>query len=526
MIERTLSASGSTWAIATPHALASEAGAVAFERGGNALDAALAAAVTLAVAYPHACGVGGDLFALVQRLDGEMLAVNSSGRSAAAADAALLHAQHPEGVPARGPWPITVPGAVAGWGALHRMGAELPWRDAFSQAVGLAFGGVAASRSVAATLEDSADELAGDPGLAAIFYPSGLPLPLFAPFHQPALGDTLQAIAERGPDALYRGDVGRRYVDGLRAIGSPLTPQDLELHEASVLPPLRGRFRDLHLSVAPPNSQGYALLQHLAAIERLGFDPDPTGPAAALHAITAHVVGRDRDRHLADPERMTVHPSTLLEDGHLAALCDEIRAGVPGPDAARAGGDTIALVAADAQGWAVSLIQSLSESFGAGILEPSTGIVAHDRGDCFSTEPGHPNDFAPAVRPAHTLTPVLIHDDLGLTGVAGTRGGYAQPQINAHTILRAFELGATAAEAVAAPRWLAGGMDPPTATPGIVAEADVLDDAVAAIAAAGFDIVRVGAHDEDAGHAHLIRVGPAGFDAGSDPRADGSALAG
>jgi gamma-glutamyltranspeptidase len=519
-----LSASGASWAIASPHVAATEAGAEAFARGGNAIDAALHAATALAVAYPHMCGVGGDLFALVQRPDGEALAVASSGRAPASAEPNHVRRVHAS-MPVRGPIPITVPGAIAGWRTVHASGAVLPWPAAFERAIALAFDGVEVSRSLAEILSAPDAPHASDPGLAALFYPGGLPAPLGARVRQAALGATLRAIAERGPDALYRGDVGRAYVEGLRAAGSSITATDLATHEAVVLPPLRTPFRDVHVSVAPPNSQGFALLEIFALAERLGLDPDPHGPDAGALAHVFAAAARDRDRHLADPDHMLVHPSTLLDDGHIAALGDEVRASAvarPSP-----GGDTVALVTADAGGWAVSLIQSLFWDFGSGICEPETGIVAQNRGTCFTLEPDHPNAFAPGKRPAHTLMPVLVHDDRGLVGVAGSMGGYGQPQINAQTLVHSFARGAPPADAVAAPRWRVGRPeDDGDPGPWAVVERGVPSVARDAIRAAGFRVEDVSARTEALGHAHLIRLGGDGLEAGSDPRADGGALAG
>ena len=230
---------------------------------------------------------------------------------------------------------------------------------------------------------------------------------------------------------------------------------------------------------------------------------------------------------------MAVHPSTLLDDGHLAALADEVRD--PAPARARPDGDTIALVTADAEGNAVSLIQSLFWGFGSGILEPETGIAAQNRGACFTLEPGHPNRFAPGARPFHTLMPVLVHRAGELAGVAGTMGGYQQPQINLHTLTRAFVAGQHPADAVAAPRWVVLGADEGRAPTQIAVEPGVPEAATAALRDAGaFELT-----EEDAfGHAHLIRrgldglrgrLGPAGrwFRGGrlSRPRPFGSGAA-
>ncbi len=519
-----LGAKGSSWAISTPHTAATVAGAAAFERGGNALDAALHAAVTLAVAYPHMCGVGGDLFALIQRPDGEVLALNSSGRSPRHADPSAIREAE---MPVRGPAPITVPGAVSGWHELHTNGALLPWPDAFPTATSLAFDGLEVSRSLADILADPDAPHASDPGLGPIFYPDGTPAPVGARVVQPALGATLEALAHDGPDALYAGDVGRAYVAGLRERGCPITIEDLSAHRPAVLAPLRAPFRELHVSVVPPNSQGFTLLEILALVERLGLDADPHGPDAGVFARVVAAAARDRDRHLADPDAMVLHPSTLLDDGHLAGIADEIRGAAP-PVTPRPTprGDTVALVAADAMGWAVSLIQSVFWDFGSGIDEPETGIVAQNRGACFTLEPGHPNAFAPGKLPAHTLMPALLHDEHGLALVAGTMGGYGQPQINAQTIAHAVVRGRSAAEAVAAPRWRVERPEPEDAGPRALVETGVPSVARDAIEAAGFATEPVEARTEALGHAHMIRVGPGGFEVGSDPRADGGALAG
>jgi gamma-glutamyltranspeptidase len=514
------SASGSSWAIATPSADATEAGAAAFDAGGNAVDAALAAATAIAVTAPASCGVGGDLFALVQRPDGEMLCVNSSGRAPMGADPAVV-ARANDVMPVRGPVPITVPGAVAGWRALHDLGGTLPWDSAFARATELASDGMRVSRGVAETLREAGEPFAEDPGLSQIFFLDGTPVAEGEIVRQPALASTLAAIAADGPDALYRGEVGRAYVRGLRAAGSPISTDDLAAHRALVVPPLRAAYRDLHISVVPPNSQGFVLLEIMSLVERLGIDPDPNGADAGMLARVFAAASADRDHHLADPDRMVVHPSTLLDDGHLAGLADDLRAAHPATPHGRPDGDTIALVTADAEGFAVSLIQSLYWGFGSGICEPATGIVAHNRGACFTLEPGHPNGFAPGMRPAHTLMPVIAHDDRGHASVAGTMGGYAQPQINAQTLSHLFA-GSEPAEAVAAPRWIVER----EAGPAVTVEASVPTDARSSLGSSGFALLPVPDLSSELGHAQLIRVRPGRFDVGSDPRSDGGAAGG
>ena len=520
-------ADGASWAIATPHATATEAGASSFERGGNALDAALAAATTLAIVYPHMCGVGGDLFALLQLPDGASWAVNSSGRAPSGIDVEALRREH-GAMPVQGPATATVPGAVAGWSTLHRLGATGSWSAAFATAVQLALDGAPVAPGLADSLTHHIDRLAGDPGMAAVFLPNGAAPKAGDIVRQPALGATLQAIADGGGDAFYRGTIGRRYAAGLRELGVPVTDDDLAGHRADVLPPLAARYRDLHVSVSPPNSQGFVLLEILSLIERLGVDPDPDGPDAGSIGLVAEAAGADRELHLADADAMRVHPHTLLDDGHLAGITDGIRErAILHRDHPHPSGDTVALVAADGRGHAVSLIQSLFDGFGSGLLEPATGIVAQSRGACFTLDPGHTNEAGPGKRPAHTLMPVLVHRDGELVGVAGTMGGFAQPQINATTLIRSFDLGMHPADAVAAPRWLASGMErADVGPPHVVAEPDVSTTARSSLRAAGFLLDDRDGSDGSVGHAHVIRVGPRGFQAGADPRSDGGAVAG
>jgi gamma-glutamyltranspeptidase/glutathione hydrolase len=522
-----MQATGRTWAVATPHTLATEAAAAAFERGGNAIDAALAAAITLAVVYPHMCGVGGDLFAIVVHPRGDAVAINASGRAPAAADPEAAAAEGGGRMPEHGPMTVTVPGAVSGWTALHEQGANLAWSDAFTAAIAYAHGGVTVAPSLAAELAEEAERLRADPGLLEVFFPDGRPAAEHTSVRQPALGETLRAIAERGPSVWYGGEVGERYAKGLRSLGVPIDPTDMAAHTADLGTPLRKAMGDVDVLVHPPNSQGFVLLEALGVTERLGIDPDPLGDDAGTLAHVFRAAARDRDRHLADAGRMSVDPSTLLGDEHLGALAEEVLDGVPGrpPDSVHHAGDTIGLVTADAEGRAVSLIQSLYDGFGSGLLEPTTGVVAQSRGACFTLQAGHPNLLSGGARPAHTLMPVALQRAGRFEAVAGTMGGHAQPQIHAEILLRAIRLGMGAADAIAAPRWLVGGMSPEGEEPTVVAEARVPDRTLAALAAAGYRVATVGELDGSVGHAHMIRATADGFEAGSDPRADGGAMA-
>lgn len=531
-----LEASGRRWAIATPHTAATDSGARAFEADGNAVDAAIAAATTLAVVYPHMCGVGGDLFALVREPDGKVLAFNASGAAPGATDPDAVRSRHRR-MPEHGPDSITVPGAVSGWALLHGEGAALPWGHLFRDAIGFAADGVPIAASLHASLTWSADRIRTDPGFRDVFLPDGDVPAEGSMLRQPALASTLRTLSTDGQDALYRGPIGSSYASGLRLAGCPMTEQDLDLHEPELGSPIAGRYADHDVLVVPPNSQGYLLPLILAGVERLGLDPDPLGPDAATLACLFLAASEDRDRHNADPRVSGVRIDSLLDDGHVADVARFARDRLEGAlgaetgSAARPasdrGGDTIALVTADGDGRAVCLIQSLYDGFGSGILEPTTGIVAHNRGACFVLDPGSRNVLAPHKRPAHTLMPSMLVREGRLALVPGTKGGAAQPQINALNVLRVVGMGMSASDALAAPRWTVDGTGPDGDTPFIAAEGRVPPAVREALVSTGLDMQVLSDQDEEAGHAHLIATGDDGvLTAAADPRSDGSAAAG
>ena len=513
-----------SFAIATPHRLATDAGADAFRKGGNAIDAAVAAAAALTVVYPHNCAVGGDIMALVQTPQGVAVTVNGSGASAAAAAASDLRETHTV-MPLTGPAPVTVPGAVAAWRTLLSLGGRRRLADALEAALVYAEEGVPVSRSLASAIGELQGELATETGLREVFFADGAPLPEGAPLCQPALARTLRAIAVEGPSVLYGGEVGADLVKRLRSLGSRLTLDDLAVHETELAEPVAGRFDGLEVLTAPPNSQGFVLLEILAALEALGGSAQRGGDDAGILARLFALTAGDRERYLADPRFADVPLDELLSAAHVDELVRDASSGAavrPPPTPPAGSGDTVAVVAADADGYAVSLIQSIFSSFGAQVFDRVTGILLHNRGASFSLEEHSPNVLVGGKRPAHTLMPVMLRSAGRVVGVNGTMGGLAQAQIHAHLLLAARN-GASSAEAVRSPRWIVGTLED-GGTMKVVAERDVPEPAIDAIEAAGFAVEKVPALSEDVGHAQAIRIVDGRFLAGSDPRADGSAV--
>jgi len=501
------------YAIATPHVAASEAGRAAFAAGGNAVDAALAAACALVVVYPHMCAVGGDVMALVH--DGDTHAVNGSGRAPAGL--------RPGIVPLRGVRSITIPGAVRAWETLAERWGTFPLSSALAGAAALAHDGVAVAPGLAHTLADCSELVAADPGMSAVFAPAGRLLGEGDLLVQERLGTTLERLAATGSGELYGGATGAMLVDGLRGLGGDHTLADLEAHRAEVGPALRRTVGGEELMTMGPNSQGFSLLQMMAAAEHLTLQ-DPFGADAPLLAALFWAAAADVDEHLADPAAMRVSVDELLSDGHVAELAQHA-AGMARPGAARehATGDTIALVAADGSGLAVSLIQSIFYGFGSGVLEPRTGILCHNRGACFSADLGSANAPGPSKRPLHTLMPLMLSRGGRVRWVAGTMGGHAQPQIHAQLLLRR-RAGLGPQAAVSAPRFIVGDVEP---------GADILVEDGLDAARRAFERAwpaappLLPAGRGTVGHSHAIAVGDDGsLTAGSDPRADGAALAG
>lgn len=526
LVGHTRFATGTRWAIATPHAIATDIGGSAFQKGGNAVDAALASAVALAVTYPHNCSVGGDLFALVRRPDGEVSAINASGAAPAAFPIDDVRRDHVV-MPEHGPLPVTVPGAVAGWHAMAELGSRLGFRCALEPAVELASDGVPVAPSLGRAISDFRDVLARDRGCAALFLSEGQPLDTGDILRQPDLAKTLASLAADGPSSVYGQELGQAWVDRLNAHGSAMTIEDLAAFEIEITPALAGGYRSFEVMVPPPNSQGFVLLEILGAIEDLDLHPDPLGSDAPIIAEVFRRASLDRDRWLADPRRATVPIEDLLSDQNRARIARDVLRGVtPSGSALKPSGDTIALVAADAEGWAVSLVQSLYGAFGSAILDPTTGVIFQNRGACFSLDPDSPNVAEGGKRPLHTLMPVLARSEGNPAAISGSMGGGGQPQINATSLMRLLDMELDVETVINGPRWLIGGTDIDAKKMVIEVESRVPRQLVARFQRSGFGTVDLGEWSEDVGHAHLIACGPDRFEVASDPRADGSAIAG
>lgn len=525
--------SGRQWAVASPHAQASAAGAAAFRAGGNAVDAALAAAAMLTVVYPNQCSLGGDLIALVAPANGGAFVVNASGRSPAALSTHSLAGL--TAMPVAGALPVTVPGVVSGWAELARRWARLPLADALSDAHAAAAEGVPVAPGLARDLAVEQTLLARDEGARSIFFSDSRVLRAGDQLRQPNLAASLGTLAEQGAEAFYHGPLGESLIALLRDNGSPMTMADFREHRVAVDSGVSLPFGDVEYLTSGDNTQGTFFLEGLNALQEVAAERGPLdqlGSDAGLVARVLAEVAADRDRLLADPEASELPTAWLLSEQRALEIGAKARTApnkTAGKPALRAGGDTVAVVTVDAEGNWVSLIQSVFHAFGAGLLDPATGILLHNRGASFSLDPRAANYLRPAVRPPHTLMPVLVRRDGAFVGAHGAMGGRAQSQIHTHVAL-SKAAGATALQAVTAPRWVLGAMEAGAAASTasmIKAETDVPLAAQASLRESGFGVEVLPQRDDAVGHAQVVRWEPAGqFAAASDPRADGAALAG
>ncbi len=514
--------------VVSPHHLASAAGHRVLADGGNAVDAAVAANLVLAVVTPYYCGVGGDL--LAQVWDGSANAVASTGRAPAGAtvaavqraveeghgDASLAHAGT-SGMPMFGALPVTVPGAVAGWFHLLDRWGTRSFGALSTAARRLARGGFEVPPEVGARVDRARARLRDEPGWEAHYGQ----MRTGTRFRQPELAATLELLAEQGPAAMYRGRLAEAIAGTLQARGSTMTVEDLAAHRVDEPDPLRGRYRDLEVLELPPPTQGVTALTALAVADACGPLPEDPGLATHLQVEAVRAAMADRQEHLADPDAMRTTAAQLLAPARIAALAERIdhRRAATWPPARPAPGGTAYLCAADRDGLLVSLIQSNFVGFGSGVVVPGTGIGLHDRGAHFSLDPSDPAAIGPGKRPLHTLIPGLALRDGRPWLVFGTMGGDGQPQIHLQVLSQLVDRGVDLGTALDAPRFVVDVAD------GAVAlESRATAAVFQGLSDRGHELRRLAAYDDQAGHAHLIEVTEHGYAAAADPRCDGAAV--
>ena len=492
---------------ATSHPLATQAALDILKQGGNAVDAAIAANSMLALMEPTGCGLGGDLFAIVWDARTEKLhGLNSSGRSPYSLTLEHFKKLGLKKIPDRGPLTVSVPGAVAGWFALHEKFGKLPMRTILAPAIRYAREGFPVSEVIAAAWQGSL-HLQEWPGFKETFLPGGRAPKKGEIFRNPLLANTLRKIAEGGRDAFYEGDIARTIDAYMRRNGGFLSYRDMAEHTSTWVEPVSTNYRGYDVWELPPNGQGIAALQILNILE--GFDIKGMGFGSKEyihHFLEAKKLAfEDRAKFYADPEFNKIPVKELISKEYAAqrrSLINSRRAarsyeaGNPVLD----GGDTIYLTTADEEGNMVSLIQSNFSGMGSGMTPDGLGFVLQTRGELFNLEEGHFNSYAPHKRPFHTIIPAFITRDGKPFISFGVMGGGLQPQMHAQIVMNIIDFGMNLQEAGDAPRISHGGSSQPTG--------ETMSDGGTVVLESGFsrelirDLVRMG---------HRIRVGANGL---------------
>ncbi|SPJ34563.1 gamma-glutamyltransferase family protein [Kushneria phyllosphaerae] len=511
-----------------PHHLAANAGRDVLKQGGNAIEAMVAAAAAIAVAYPHMNALGGDGFWLINEPGKAPIAIDACGGAAQLATPDFYAGQ--PAIPERGPEAtLTMAGTVSGWQKALDIGADwgapLPLSTILGDAIRYAEQGIAVSRSQAALTRKHIERLSKSPGFSDTLLKEGETPREGERLRQPRLATTLRHLARSGLDDFYRGELAQSMAKDLEAIGSPLRLQDFHDYQAQVVTPLEVALKDATLYNLPAPTQGMASLMILGIYDRLrvesgeGFDHLHGLIEATKRAFLL------RDRYITDPGRMTMDLQTLLSSDRLdqeTAMIDPQKAmawpHTPEP------GDTIWMGTVDSEGRSVSFIQSLYWEFGSGVVLAESGILWQNRGISFSLDPEHPRSLAPGRKPFHTLNPALARFKDGRTMVYGTMGGEGQPQTQAAIFSRYALHGMPLQQAIAAPRWLLGRTWGDNST-NLKLESRVHPPLVDKLRKAGHDVeVLPETFTDTMGHAGAIVHHPDGLiESAHDPRSDGGA---
>ena len=517
--------------VVAPHHLAAQSGLAVLREGGNAIEAMVAAAASIAVVYPHMNAIGGDGFWIVRAPGSDPIAIDACGAAAAQATPEWYRSRGFDTIPSRGSLAAnTVAGTVSGWEAALAIGRGWGGTQSLNRlladAIHYAEQGVPVTASQHANTRDKRAQLDEVSGFAKQFLPAGAVPAAGDRFVNERLGRSFRRLAHDGLDSFYRGPLADAIAADLARAGSPISSEDLVRHRAQVKAPLKLALRPGAAYNFPPPTQGLASLMILGIFERLGVD-EAEG-FAHLHGLVeaskqAFMV---RDWEIADPARMRNSPERFLAPAALeqaAGAIDPARAlQWPRPPSA---GDTVWMGAVDGEGRAVSFIQSVYWEFGSGVVLEETGIQWQNRGSSFRLEDGALNVIAPGRKPFHTLNPALLVFDDGRTMPYGTMGGEGQPQTQAAVLTRYAYFGQSLQKAISAPRWLLGRTWGEESTT-LKLESRIDSSVVDALCSAGHEIEVVGAFDEMMGHAGALVSHPSGvIEGAADPRSDGGVAA-
>lgn len=526
MLNTTLAARGIAVA---PHSLAAQSALAVLRAGGNAIEAMVAAAASIAVVYPHMNSLGGDGFWLIVPPEGSPIAIDASGP--AGSQATLERYAGMARIPIRGAAAaLTVAGTVGGWQEALAVSAELggsmPLPSLLADAIHYATEGIPVTPSQYMATSAKQTELQDIPGFAETFLQNGAPPVAGSLFKQPRLAATLKTLAEQGLDTFYRGALAESIASDLQALGAPVTREDLAKYRAKRVRALELKHSAGTVFNLPPPSQGLVSQLIIGVADHAGLSQYKADSADHIHTLveSTKLAFAVRDAHITDPDHMDIEPQSCLEPEYLQDLAQRIdpqHAATWGEG--KGPGDTIWMGVIDSNGLAVSFIQSIYHEFGSGVVLPTSGLNWQNRGASFSLDATHLLALLPGKKPFHTLNPAAarLHD--GRTLVYGTMGGDGQPQTQAAVFSRYAVFGQSLQQAVTAPRWLLGRTWGDT-TDTLKLESRVAPEVVAELEARGHEVEILPAFSETMGHAGAAVALPNGtFEGAFDPRSNGAA---
>ena len=452
----------------TSQPLATQVALDILKSGGNAIDAAIAANAVLGLVEPTGNGIGGDIFVVVWDAKSRKLyGLNGSGRSPFDLTLNYFLENGYQHIPPTGPLPVSVPGCVDGWFTLHERFGRLPMKEILAPAIGYARNGFPVSELIAYYWHSNSRSLQKFPGFSEIYMPGGKAPAKGEIFKNPYLANTLEALANGGRDAFYKGEIARKIVDYMREQGGFLSMHDFETHHSDWVEPISTNYRGYDIWELPPNGQGTAALQILNILENYDIRSMGFGSTDYIHTFleAKKLAFEDRAKFYSDPD-FNKQPTEWLISKEYALqrkqLIDPVRAAKSYPAGAIETGNTIYMTTADSDGNMVSLIQSNYRGMGSGMTPGKLGFVLQDRGEMFSLEPGHMNVYAPHKRPFHTIIPGFITKDGEPFISFGVMGGAMQPQGHAQIVVNLVDFEMNLQEAGDAPRIYHDGSSEPT----------------------------------------------------------------
>jgi gamma-glutamyltranspeptidase/glutathione hydrolase len=512
--------------VASAHPYATLAGVDVLRAGGTAADAAIATNAVLAVTQPYCCGVGGDLFCLYYEASTRRVHfLNGSGRAGSRATLDALARRGWSAIPTHGPATVSVPGCVRGWSMLLERFGTRPLADLLRPAIHYAERGFPTTSLVSQATAEMAPSFS-DPEWRRIFFPGGRAPRPGELLVQADLARTLRELGAQGPDLFYRGRVAASIARRMDADGF-LTPDDLAGHAGEWDDPIATSYRGYTVYETPPPTQGLAALLSLNLLEGFPLARYAIHSPEHLHLMLEMVklAYADRDRWIGDPEHARVPVAALLDKGYA-----ERRRGAFDPKKAQVQtwgepeGDTTGFVVADGAGNVVSVIQSLFNAYGSGVVAPDTGVLLHNRGRHFTADPGHPACLAPGKRPFHTLIAAMVtRDERPVMGFA-TMGGNGQAMFHTQVLTNVLDHGMDVQEAIERPRFLIGAFLPDEPTDTIHLERRIGARVLTALARRGHRIKPAPEFFMKVGHAHGVTFADGTMFGGADPRGDGAAL--